>query len=1370
MDEAGQTLTLTELSAPPHGTAEIINSGEDAGKARYTPEAGYHGDDFFEYMVCDDGMTAGLSDIACTTARVDVHVASQPPVAVDDVFTVSEDTETVLDPLANDSDPDGDPLSIVGNVPTAHGILYCPSEYCQYTPEQNFNGIDEFTYEVGSAGEIATATAKIEVTPVNDDPVPAPDRLVTQRNAAASVDVLANDSDIDGDLLSVIGASDAPHGQVACAVDGACEYNPDAGYDGADEFSYIASDGAGGTVQGLVSVVVLRAVPPSGVADNKGTDFWVAFTPNYNEPPELSLFITGDSPTSGTVEIPALSFSDEFTVTPGNVTTVKIPPEAFDETADGVGDKGIHVTADNEVAVYGLNRIQFTTDAFLGLPTDILGTEYLVPSWAAPSETTVAVLATEDGTTITVTPTASTEARSAGVPYDIELDAGQVYQLMPGGGVDLTGTEVKADKPVAVFGGNRCANVPVGVPYCDHLVEEVPPTSTWGKSFVTVPLATRMNGDTFRILASADGTHVSINGSEVATLDRGQFHEQLIDGLSTITADQPILVVQYSNGSTFDGVQSDPFMLIVPPYEQFLSSYTVTTPAKGFETNFINVAVAAGGEDGVRLDGVPVPAADFKPIGTSGFFGAQIPVELGSHVLEGTRPFGAFMYGFAQDDSYGYPGGLSLGEVAEVVHVTLSPKSAIRHVGDEDCIGALVTDAAEDPIEGIRVDFKIAGANDEDDFASSDSSGTAVFCYTGEMEGDDAITASVGAVSDTAARTWSVETLGKLEVKKALVPASDPGLFDLQIDGSTDPDAQGVGDGGSSGEQTLSAGTHTVGESAASGTSLAKYTTAIACRTENGVGATIAQGTDAGPLDVNLAEDADVLCTITNTRKPQLGKLEVKKALVPASDPGLFDLQIDGSTDPDAQGVGDGGSSGEQTLSAGTHTVGESAASGTSLAKYTTAIACRTENGVGATIAQGTDAGPLDVNLAEDADVLCTITNTRKPQLGKLEVKKALVPASDPGLFDLQIDGSTDPDAQGVGDGGSSGEQTLSAGTHTVGESAASGTSLAKYTTAIACRTENGVGATIAQGTDAGPLDVNLAEDADVLCTITNTRKPQLGKLEVKKALVPASDPGLFDLQIDGSTDPDAQGVGDGGSSGEQTLSAGTHTVGESAASGTSLAKYTTAIACRTENGVGATIAQGTDAGPLDVNLAEDADVLCTITNTRKPAPVVPVTPTLLVEACPAAAMLGHADVDGDGIVDACDEDPSLPDFCDLRMARARVFLYTKKPKVRLVVRYRTKKPAEVTTSYSAKVTNGRWLRIGKLKQKFASEGMFRLPKVLQEPGLGKVRSAKEFKVKFSIPGTSKTCSRFYTKHLTLKKTVSGQTIFFQSDSLLTGF
>jgi hypothetical protein len=394
--------------------------------------------------------------------------------------------------------------------------------------------------------------------------------------------------------------------------------------------------------------------------DSKGTEFWIAFLQNLGTP-NLQLFITSDVNTTGTVEIPGLAFSTPFTVITNTVTTVALPSSAA-LSGTGIQERGIHITAAEEVTVYALNQISATTDAFLALPVDILNIDYYVMTYANTIVHTSAaeqfgIVALFDNTNVDITVPGETTKT-------IVLNRGQAYQEQrTGSGLNvLTGTRIQSDKPVAVFGGNRCTNIPFNqsVFACDHVVEQIPPLASWGKTFFTVPLATRQNGDTFRILAGQDNTIVQINGTDVATLNAGQHHEQIINGRSVITASKPVLVAQYSNSSSFDNVTSDPFMLIIPPVEQALSQYTFSTPGSGFAQNFVNVVAPNNTVGNILLDGTPISADSFVPIGTTNFSGAQVSVGVGSHTITGPEPFSIYSYGFASFDSYGYPGGLAL--------------------------------------------------------------------------------------------------------------------------------------------------------------------------------------------------------------------------------------------------------------------------------------------------------------------------------------------------------------------------------------------------------------------------------------------------------------------------------------------------------------------------------------------------------------------------------------------------------------------------------------------------------------------------------------------------------------------------------------
>ncbi|MFC1935737.1 thrombospondin type 3 repeat-containing protein, partial [Chloroflexota bacterium] len=463
------------------------------------------------------------------------------------------------------------------------------------------------------------------------------------------------------------------------------------------------------TIVTFLAVSVFAGLLVGSVAaapDNQGSEFIVGFMENYYSDGNTTLFLTGSTATTATVEAPGISFGPTtYAITPGTITSVTVPTSIRTSGSGTLQNKGIRITAPQEITVYGLNQQSATTDAFLGLPTDILGTDYLVPSyfnltqWGKKSQ--LQIVGTVNGTQVTITPTNATiggpdvGAIAAGGSATFTLNRMQSIQFQASGNddtADLTGAEITSDQPVAVFGGHQCAYVPVGFYACDNLVEQVPPTSTWGTSFLTVPLATRTAGDIFRIMAASNGTTVSITGSAVATLNRGQYYETSLSSstYADITTSGPALVTQFSKGSAADGVTSDPFMMMIPPTGQFASNYTISTPAASpvsFD-NYINIVAPTANLTGLRLDGLPI-GVSFTPIGTSGHSGAQVPVSIGAHTVQHLSPivpFGVYAYGWASYDSYGYPGGLRLAPIA----LPCSPTPTVPGDGlDNDCDGLI---------------------------------------------------------------------------------------------------------------------------------------------------------------------------------------------------------------------------------------------------------------------------------------------------------------------------------------------------------------------------------------------------------------------------------------------------------------------------------------------------------------------------------------------------------------------------------------------------------------------------------------------------------------------------------------------------------
>jgi hypothetical protein len=399
---------------------------------------------------------------------------------------------------------------------------------------------------------------------------------------------------------------------------------------------------------------------------NQGTDFYLGFSQNYAGAANLALYITGTAATTGTVTIANVSFSANFTVTPGTITTITIPSAAESTGSDTFANNGIHVTAALPVTVYGLSSITATTDAYLGLPLTALGSSYIVFGYngglGGPSE--FQVVGTQDATQVTITPSVAATNHAAGVPYTIPLNQLQTYQLQASGpATDLTGTLITSTKPIALFGGAVCTNIPNNnYTACDYVVEQIPATATWGMNYLVVPLSTRKNGDTVRVLARDAGTTVTIDGSLVTTLGAAQVYQTLLADTSnhTIVTSKPSLVAQYSNSTSYDNVLSDPMMMLISPTEQFQTSYSVATPTNALETytNYINVVAKASDINACKVDNNPITT--FTAIGVSGYDGAQIPVATGTHNLSCPNPFGTYSYGFAYYDSYGYPGGLGV--------------------------------------------------------------------------------------------------------------------------------------------------------------------------------------------------------------------------------------------------------------------------------------------------------------------------------------------------------------------------------------------------------------------------------------------------------------------------------------------------------------------------------------------------------------------------------------------------------------------------------------------------------------------------------------------------------------------------------------
>ena len=235
---------------------------------------------------------------------------------------------------------------------------------------------------------------------------------------------------------------------------------------------------------------------------------------------------------------------------------------------------------------------------------------------------------------------------------------------------DLTGTDITADHKIAVFAGHDCTFVPYDKWACDHLEEQMLPVSGWGKDYLAVHTQRGSTGDLWRIVSASDGNMISFDPPAVhdpVMLDKGQWVEFSsrpvgksgnydFEALGT----GAFAVMQYMVGQGTGNASAggDPAMALSVPIEQYRSSYIFLAPAS-YKQNFVNISAPAG-ELQMMLDGMPLGADKFVPIGAGKFVAGRVSIPAGTHTITASQPFGIEVYGLAPFTSYMYPGGLDV--------------------------------------------------------------------------------------------------------------------------------------------------------------------------------------------------------------------------------------------------------------------------------------------------------------------------------------------------------------------------------------------------------------------------------------------------------------------------------------------------------------------------------------------------------------------------------------------------------------------------------------------------------------------------------------------------------------------------------------
>ena len=482
---------------------------------------------------------------------------------------------------------------------------------------------------------------------------------------------------------------------------------------------------------------------------NRGEIFALAFMSNGLTNPNADIFISTNDPGGAQVMI-SLPFLPDVAGFPRTVTVTRETNQLiefpvgidgdFDIRVDSIVEttKSILVTSTADVSIIGLNDQDVSTDGFLALPckdfkpadesTNLQEYRYFVFSANnddAMFSSRILLVTCESRPDITVT--------LPGGEDEVVPDALRQYEayLIERSEVDLTGTVIISDTPLAVFTGHECGQAPFAVTACDHLVEQIPPHATYGTMFFAVPFALRESGDIFRIGSlnndnqvtvtctrrTASGS-ISIDASS-RTIGVGQFHEHRTlqnDGTTAnyrrdfccIETSRPAIVMQYSLGHTEDRVGEnfgDPAITLVPPVTQYSNNYTVHTfdgilPPLSPERyrSYISWAVSAeffspdivGDDQNLMVNGAP-----FSPPPLPEGSGGYVPIQCSGGRICGYGAFGQIataidstityesqreanpgiyvsIYGFVRENSYAYPAGYQCEPIGRECNINFS--------------------------------------------------------------------------------------------------------------------------------------------------------------------------------------------------------------------------------------------------------------------------------------------------------------------------------------------------------------------------------------------------------------------------------------------------------------------------------------------------------------------------------------------------------------------------------------------------------------------------------------------------------------------------------------------------------------------------
>ena len=360
-------------------------------------------------------------------------------------------------------------------------------------------------------------------------------------------------------------------------------------------------------------------------------------------------------------------------------TRVSIPT-SFEVLTVKERNKGILVEATGNIYVHGLSYSPDTSDSYLALPCftrSINEYEYFAISYDVLENfsrlqypSTILMVACDNDTVVTIGPTT------------IMLNRMETYEILSSTS-DLTGIRITSSKPLSVISGVDCTSLNTSFGLCDHLVEQVPPTVTWGSQFFVGSLSGRNSNQLIRVLSARAATvtvtcntAVSVDQFQLTSAGSHQTFEIPVSSLCSIESTGPVLVAQYASDEDDTG---DPLMMIIPPTEQYVNKYTFQTYSE-FNSYFtVYVAAEFYQISQLLINNVTISGWQSVTCSNGNVCGyiARISVDPGVYTIHhqnSSSVLGVSVYGFTLQASYGMPVALGLSPIqCNNMELTCSP-------------------------------------------------------------------------------------------------------------------------------------------------------------------------------------------------------------------------------------------------------------------------------------------------------------------------------------------------------------------------------------------------------------------------------------------------------------------------------------------------------------------------------------------------------------------------------------------------------------------------------------------------------------------------------------------------------------------------